>query len=477
MPDSVGIDLGREALAIAVVTRSRDGVSVKSFEKLAYGDSGAGPAARAAFAARTVSASGLSRLPISVSLSGADVFLRPITVPFTKRSHIAKTLKFEMDGYLPFDIETAVMDFAVSPGAGAGGGTKLLVAAVPREMLEGVTAPFEAAGLKLRAVTADVLSASALSAFVGKERFALMDIGLAGWKLSICGGRRLLFARAAPAAPARETMEAAIAGWFKQSLMAAPTEVAPEAVYLTGEMSDKVDAAELARAVGAPVERFKVSDVRLSGDLAARGLEIASSGLGALAAAAALGREEFNLYAAARGGMSITDRIFAPAATGLVLVTVLAAALGWSYGRQALSFHRQADAAAAQEEALWKDLFGEEAPPGGSVHIGLQAKVKEFSQGASQKALGAKAGPLLKALYTLVRCTPKDSGMEFESFAAASGKAEVKAWAKETATAQKIAEKITAEKLFSAELSDVRRDGESMTFKIVMTPAGGGNVQ
>jgi len=88
--------------------------------------------------------------------------------------------------------------------------------------------PFEASGLRLQSVTADVLSACSLAPAIGEGSYAILSIGTASWRLSLCAGGRPLFARAAPAAPAVGDTEAAVAGWYRQSIMAAPGGAAPE---------------------------------------------------------------------------------------------------------------------------------------------------------------------------------------------------------------------------------------------------------
>ena len=199
MPEMVGVDIGKERLTVAVVSRTKKRLSVKDLATYDYEEGAGTLAARAAFAAEKVSQGGYGRTPVAVSLPGTEVFLRPLSVPFSKPGLIAKTLLFELDGKLPFDVEFAVVDFVITSSGDKA--SRLLVAAMPREALSDVSEPFLSRGLNLASVTADVLSAAALSAVTGEAHATIVEVNASEWKMSICAGGKLVFARAAAATP------------------------------------------------------------------------------------------------------------------------------------------------------------------------------------------------------------------------------------------------------------------------------------
>ena len=477
LPDCLGIDVGGEMLALAVVSRTRSGPVVKSFERIPYGQPGLDLAARAAFAARAVAEGPYARLPLAVSLSGTDVFLRPLTVPFTKASHIAKTLKFEMDGQLPFDVESAVMDFVVSLPAEKS--TRIIVAALPRETLQRVTEPFEAASLALKMITADVLCAPALAAYFPDDDFTTLDVGPDGWKMSVCRQGRLLFARAAAPAPGGDKMESAIAGWFKQSLMAAPSEAASAKVYLFGRIARALDVRAFSAALGAEVELVRFPDASLDAALAGRADDLCEGGANAVAAASALclRRADFDLYAAAHGRRSPFERVFAPALSGLVVLALLMALFAFDAGKSLLNEKARARQAQSDELEVWTALFASEKPPGGSVHLGLLSKLKEVQEGAANETMGGEAAPILKALYAVSQAKNSAAGIRFERFEAKKGSASLQASGASDQAAENLAAEITAHSAFDAKAQDFRTEDQRVVFKIVMTPKGVGNVR
>lgn len=470
MPDCLGIDIGSEALKFAVVERGKKGCVIKAFARYAYPEGALGASARAEFAARTAAEGPYARLPVALSLSGADVFLCPLTVPFTKRSHIAKTLKFEMEGQLPFDVDSAVVDFSIALAAAKS--SRLIVAAMPRETLESLTLPFERSGLNVALVTADVLAAASLGAFLGDGKYAVLDVGLSGWKLSVCDAGRLVFARATPAAPASDKVETALGGWFKQGLMAAPADALAEKMYLVGDMSGSVDCQALAEAAGCAVARPEFPGETIDAALAGEKGEIERSCAGSVAAAMALcsGKPAFDFYAAARGRQSPLERVFGPAVAGLVLVTLLFGVLGLGYARSLFTQRAGLAQVRAAEMGLWKQVFPDEDPPGGDVHAALAARIRQLQDAAPERLLGGKAGPILKALYVLSKTRAESAGIQFERFEAAKGAVIVQASAPNDPAAANLAGEINAEGSFDAKTQNFQPEEKRIVFQIVMTP-------
>ena len=471
MPEYLGVDIGSEWLTTAVVGRTKAGPVVRAFNRYQYPQPGADIAARAAFAARTVAESTNLRLPIAVSISGAEVFLRPLVVPFTKASLIAKTLKFEVEGHLPFDVETAVLDYAVVETAGKS--SRLLVAAIGRQTLQGVVNAFAAAGLAVRMITADVLAAPVLGMFLVGRRYGIMDVSASAWKLGVCDEGRLVFARAAAAAPAADRMEASLGGWFKQSLMAA-AGTGIDKLYLVGEISGAIDCRALEDAIGVPVVRADFPDSALDGGLLGDKEEVTKTGAWAVAVATSLslGKGDFDLYGAAYGRHGPVDKVFVPAVILLCLFTALFAAIGWGYGRQLAAVRANIAELEKAQLQLWKQILGDEAPPAGGVHSGLLAKIRDLEEKAPAKALGGKAGPILQALYAAARAARPGTGIEFLKFEAKPDKVIIEATAPNDATAQQLANDIAAAGVFDAAVRELVNQENRVSFKVDMKPRG-----
>jgi hypothetical protein len=468
LSECLGIDLGDQAVTLAVVSRAKTGASIRAFERREYPPDAADPAARAAFAARAVIDSPFARLPIALSLPGTDVFMRPVTVPFTKKSHIAGTLKFELEGVLFFDVETAVIDFTIL--SSAQGSTKLLIAAMPESALALATAPFEEAGLRLQHVTADALSSCALAHILGEKDFALLDVGLTGWSLSVCAGGELQFARAAKAAPANGSMEATVGGWYKQGIVAAPGVVAPK-VYITGEGARQFDLKLLSDCIGVPAEALSYGGAAADGEIAAGMEDLCRTGAAAVNAAAEhCYGSDFDFYAVARGRQSLVDRAFAPVVIGLVAATLLLGAVGWDSLHKARSMRASTAEVARAQASIWQGLFPGQKPREGDVHSSLTAAVNELDQGVSDEVKGGSAAPVLAALTAIAKSVPQGQKVTFKVVDAREGRVVVTAYAPEPRMEETIVAAINKGGTFKATSTGRTGENQQWKFDITMNP-------
>ena len=472
MPEYLGVDIGSEWLSIAVVSKTKGGPVIRALNRYQYAEAGGDVAARATFAAKTVAEGPHARLPIAVSVSGAEVFLRPLVVPFTKASQVARTLKFEMEGHLPFDVDTAVLDYSVvSTGEKS---STLLVAAIVREALDHVVAAFQSAGLAVKMVSADVLTAPVLGAFLAGRRYGVLDVSVSAWKLAVCGDGRLDFVRAAAAAPAGDRMETALSGWFKQSLMAAPHDTEIERLYVVGEMSGALDCQALEDSLGIPVSLAKFPSAALDGGLLGDADEVVKCGVWAVAAAARLatGRADFDLYGAAYGRQGPLDKVLVPAMVFLCLFSAFFVAIGWAYARELSALRANVAALGKAETELWQRLFADEKVPSAGVYGGLQAKVRDLEDNALDKMLGGRAGPVLKSILAVSIAAKSNSGLEFLKFEAREGKFTIDARAPNDAAAEQLANDLSASGMFDATVKDLNTDNDRVIFKVTVTPRG-----
>lgn len=468
MGDYLGISLGRESLALCVVSRTKASLSVKHFRRVDYPESDLSLSERAVFAAKTAAESEYARIPVAVALPGEDVFLQPLTAVFTKRAHVSRTLKFEMEDKLPFDVDEAVLDFAVT--GREGGGSGILVAAIPYSVLGEAIGPFQGAGLKLRLVTSEVLSAGSLGAFVGEEAYTLLDVGPFGWRLALCRSGRLLFARAAPAAPAAERMEEALGGWFKQSFMAAPAEIRSTRVLLSGASAGGLDCEALTASFGVPVERLEL--VQSSFVDAAEDVATAPGALSA-AAALALGKPEIDLSRGARGEERIFENLARPVSVALALLALVFGILCWGYRRQAGAALAEVESARGEEVAIWQELFPDEETPA-DINRALASALDGIRQSGGADALGPDADWLLRALHVVSVNAPEGVELVFRELSAGAEGLTISVSSSDPTAADEMEEAVNAEGTFTAEASGRRTDEEGQaTFDIVMKPKEG----
>lgn len=472
MPEVLGVHLGDAGVALTLVESARTGVSVRAFHESYYPEGVTDTAGKAAFAAAFAGRLGYGRISLALALPATDVLLRPVTVPFVKPSHIAKTLKFEMEDQLLFDVETAAMDFVVtgSPDAHT---SQLLVAAIPRETLDAACRPFEEAGFRLRLATADVLTAAALASVLGAGDLTVIDLGSSAWRLGRVSGGKLDFARATPAAAIDGGLEGAVAAWYRQGLAAA-RDVEVEKVVVTGWGSSALDLESLGRALGIPAQPASLT----RGSIGAEEAEgLAMKGLGAFAVAAqyCLKTEGFDFYSASRGGRTILDAVAAPLCVGLVILTALLAISGLASRREYAAARQGIVALQEAETALWNSAFsGREVPPAGILD-GMKQSLAALRDESPQDVVGRKAR-ILKALHVIAVSVPEGQAPTFSGFEAVDERGalevRVKASAPDSSAADILARSITDEGTFRAESRNVQKKpgSDEWSFEIVMSP-------
>ncbi len=477
MAEFLGVEIGKDRVGLALVSMSPAGARISFFENREYPSADLSLVDRASFAAKLAAGASAGKAPLALSLPGEAMSMCPLVVPFTKRAHIERTLKFEIEDKLPFDVNSAVLDFAVT--GSHGGSSRLIVVALQSQLLRDVVAPFEARFLKVRLVTAEALSASALSSVIRENDFALLDVGLSDWKLSLVRDGRLAFARAARALPAGESLEAAIAAWFRQGLMAVPSEPSPERVFLTGCGSGALDPETLSQALSLEVRRleFPLESLPSGEPRDAEDNREPSTPAVSAAASACLPWPEIDLVRAARGRQSVFDVLFAPLAAALVLATLLLALLGIGYRNDAT---RAADAksqALAAEIEVWESLFPDRTPPGGSPNLGLKSALKEVEIAGAAQALGSSSDWFLRALHVLSTCAPKGAGLTFRQLHLRQGKLVIDVSSRDTSADRLLRDAINAEGAFVAESVNVRIEEGLTTFQIQMQQREPNDVQ
>ncbi len=158
------INLGKEkSLSFAVVPIKDDGSPDRIIEaiKQAYKDSR------------------IESKKVNISVCGPNIIMRYIILPLMKENDLSKSLEFELERYMPFKKEDAVIDYHILANLPNNQMLVLLVA-VERRLIEERIKLIKDAGLEPQAINVDAFAL--MEAFLGvmpkpKSVTALLDIG------------------------------------------------------------------------------------------------------------------------------------------------------------------------------------------------------------------------------------------------------------------------------------------------------------
>lgn len=192
---------------------------------------------------------------VVAALERSAVTLTWLGLPSAAREDLAAMVELEAAQTLPFPVEEAAWDFAAEPGRD--GAQSVLLVAARRQFAEEKRRRLEAAGVRLGALTVDVLATAALArsgATEGTSGAVVVRLDAGGVTLSSLDGDRLLMSRTATLTPGTgpQAWDAAALALEVRRTMAAGAAsaggVAPEmdTVWLTGLGAD----AGLAEALG-----------------------------------------------------------------------------------------------------------------------------------------------------------------------------------------------------------------------------------
>jgi len=192
MATLVGIDLGSHTVKLAVLEGRLGKVQVRDYRVRTVPEGEDGIGARLAAAAGLLSELSLEdTTTYAVGIPAETVSVRNVRLPFSAGDRIEKTLSFELEGYVPFDLDDFVLDHRVHP---VDSGSRVLCALAPREGIAGRLEALSAIGVDPKHV---VLDADVLAAFgdgVGVQ--AVVDIGHERTLVSVVQGSEHLGVRA-----------------------------------------------------------------------------------------------------------------------------------------------------------------------------------------------------------------------------------------------------------------------------------------
>ena len=193
MATLVGIDLGAHTVKVAVMEGRLGKVQLKDYRvrALPRGDDDPRQAAIAALSG-LLSELGLEdTVTYAIGVPGQGVSVRSVNLPFSAADRIEKTLAFELEGYVPFDLEDFVLDHRIHP---QGEGSRVLCALAPKEGVRGLLEGLAAAGVDPKHV---VLDADVLGTYADRDGGvqAIVDIGHARTLVAVTRGSEHLTVR------------------------------------------------------------------------------------------------------------------------------------------------------------------------------------------------------------------------------------------------------------------------------------------
>ena len=124
-----------------------------------------------------------------------------IELPSMDDSEVEQSLQWQVEQFIPFPIDQAVWSYQiVKKDVVGGGGIEVLVAAVPKSVVEFYRTVAETAGLEVLAVETELM-ATARSVLAGSTQLGLIvDIGAKSTDMGLVQNGNLLYTRAIPTA-------------------------------------------------------------------------------------------------------------------------------------------------------------------------------------------------------------------------------------------------------------------------------------
>jgi type IV pilus assembly protein PilM len=139
---------------------------------------------------------------LSIGVSGSDVIVKQVPLPWMDESEVAGALRFEAKKHLPFDVQQMVLDHQVLGRHPVERRLDVLLATVSQQRLERMLAPLRELGIEADIVDAAPLALSnALTHWFGREPAGdgevrlLLDLGHRGSWLTLRQKSQPFFAR------------------------------------------------------------------------------------------------------------------------------------------------------------------------------------------------------------------------------------------------------------------------------------------
>lgn len=181
----LGIDLGQSAVKIAETDLSG---RVPLLQHWAIADATSNEVrALAELAERTVRMQGMRAKRAVVLIGADDGYFQEVHFPALKRRELKEAVRWELEKRAPFGEDPYYYDYRALGTAGDKEGLRVMLAAAPKAMIDGIIEAFADASFSIAAIE---LEQFALGRFLpGEASRALLDIGKKGGKLTVYRGQ------------------------------------------------------------------------------------------------------------------------------------------------------------------------------------------------------------------------------------------------------------------------------------------------
>lgn len=199
MPQRIlGIDIGSYSVKIAEVVRSFQGFDFVNFyeRKITYNELLSPEESMSVTLQGLIDDFHLKWDQGICSFPGSKISSRLVTLPFGSLSKIDETIEFELEGYLPFDMEDLVLDYYVARVSKEA--SDVLAFYTRKEDFSNWLKLLQGAQIDPKIVTAEpveFLNLVNLGMVPPEGPFAILDIGHSKTNLAICEGKKLSLVR------------------------------------------------------------------------------------------------------------------------------------------------------------------------------------------------------------------------------------------------------------------------------------------
>ena len=199
MPQTIlGIDIGTYSIKIAQIERSFNTFDFVNFyeRKIQYNELLKPEESMSVTLQGMMDDFGLKWDQVICGYPGQKVSSRVITLPFGSLKKIDQTLEFELEGYIPFELDRVVMDYLVLNASKEA--SQILALYTLKEDFEKVLAFLQSAKVDPKIITAEeteFLNLVSLGMVPPEGPYAIIDIGHTKTNITLCHGKKLAFVR------------------------------------------------------------------------------------------------------------------------------------------------------------------------------------------------------------------------------------------------------------------------------------------
>jgi len=200
MPQKIiGIDIGSYSVKVAEVERSFKSFFFTNFyeRKIQYNELLSPDESVAIALQGIIDDNDLTWDIVCSGIPGQRVASRLIMFPFGSAKKIDQTVQFEMEGYIPFEIEDVVVDYAVVWSTKEA--SKVLVVYIQKAELAKELSTLQSVGIDPRYICVEgmeLINLVNLGMVPPEGAYAIIDLGHEKTTVAICQGRRLAYVRA-----------------------------------------------------------------------------------------------------------------------------------------------------------------------------------------------------------------------------------------------------------------------------------------